>query len=152
MKENNQEDKYFQYITERLIDQIKYYRRKSSMYQKEYHFLSITNIVILSFIPFFTLLSDYSEYSRYIIAASSAVASILSGTLLLRKTKDNWLEFRATEESLKSELEEYLYSVGQYSNLTNDAASKLLVEQCEKIMRLEHTQWLDRMKKESTQT
>lgn len=151
MGENNKTDE-FPYITERLNEQIAYYGKKSIRLQREYYILSILNIIILALVPFLTLLSDFSMLYRYIIAGSSAVASILSSILLLRKTKDNWLEFRATGEALKTELEEYRYRVGLYDGKTEEASNKILVQQCEKIMQSEHSAWYDRMKKESTQT
>lgn len=151
MGENNKTDE-FPYITERLNEQIAYYGKKSIRLQREYYILSILNIIILAFVPFLTLLSDFSQIYRYIIAASSAIASIFSSILLLRKTKDNWLEYRATGEALKTELERYRYQVEAYEKLDKKHANDQLVTQCEKIMQLEHSEWYNRMKKESTQT
>lgn len=140
----------FPYIKDRLKPQIEYYSKTSKRLQREYYILSIISTIILAVIPILTLLSDFSELYKYLIAGSSAVASVLSGILLLRKTKDNWLEYRATSEALKAELEEYRYSAGAYKG--REDKNILLVETCEKIMQAEHSEWYARMKKESSQT
>ena len=140
------------YIKERLNKQIEYYGRKGRALRKEYYILSTINLVILGFIPLLTLISDTCLLAKYIIAALSSLASILSSYLLLHNTKDSWLEYRSTSEHLKTELELYLCGAGLYGQLPKNEQESVLVENCEKIMETEHSSWYSRMKQETKNT
>lgn len=139
------------YIENRLLNQIEYYDKSSKKLQKEYYVISITSIVILAIIPVITLLPENLCFYKYLIAGASALSSILSSILLIRKTKENWLEYRATAETLQSELEKYRCSISSYNVKADNTRLGVLVERCEKIMSAEHAGWYTRMKADSDQ-
>lgn len=148
----SEDEKYF--IEKRLIPQIRYYSYKSKKLQKEYYRFSISNIILLAIIPVLTMLTDVCTQCKYIVAATSATASILSSILLLRRSKDNWLDFKFTEETLKSELAQYRAKAGDYKNSElnqREEIFSIFVENCEKIMKEEHLGWHSRMLQEGDQ-
>lgn len=139
------------YVNDRLLPQIRYYSGKSRQLQTEYYMISIVSIIVLALIPFLTMLSDTLAWSKYLVAISSAIASVLNSVLLLRKTKDTWLGYRAASESLKAEHTKYQFCVGDYSGLTDAGRSCKLVENCEQIMQSERSGWYIRMRTDSDQ-
>lgn len=139
------------YIKNRLLDQVEYYDKSSKKLQREYYAISITSIVILAIIPVITLLPEHLCFYKYLIAGASAILSMLNSILLVRKTKDNWLEYRTTSEALQSELEKYRCCVGSYNKATSEERFRVFVETCEKIMSTEHVGWYTRMKADSDQ-
>lgn len=130
------------YIKTRLEPQMEYYSSKIALLQKEYYRLSIATIVVNAIIPILTIAVDSFFIIKYAIAALSAVATITSSILLLRKTKDTWVEYRSTYEQLKREKIMFETGVGDYSD-HNEAA---FIMTCENIMDKEHSIWSQRMK------
>ena len=133
------------YIETRLEPQMKYYSNKCASLQKEYYRLSIVSIVVNAIIPIFTIATDSCFFVKYIIAGLSAVATITSSILLLRKTKDTWVEYRSTYEQLKREKIMFETGVGDY--LSQD--KERFIINCENIMHNEHSVWSQRMKENS---
>lgn len=130
------------YIETRLKPQMDYYSNKCSSLQKEYYRLSLVSIVVNAIIPIFTIATDSFFLVKYIIAVLSAVATITSSILLLRKTKDTWVEYRSTYEQLKREKIMFEMGVGEYSSQDKDR----FIINCENIMNNEHSAWSQRMK------
>lgn len=139
------------YIKYRLFNQIEYYEKSSKKLQKEYYVISITSIVILAIIPVITLLPENLCFYKYLIAGASALSAMLNSILLARKTKDNWLEYRYTSETLQSELEKYRCNAGIYNKSGSEERFRIFVETCEGIMKTEHSGWYARMKADSDQ-
>ncbi len=151
------------YITDRLLPQIKHYEKKGDHLRLEYYIISILNTVTLAAVPLLTMLSDVFQNLKYFLAGSSAIASILSAILLLRRTKDNWLECQATSDALKSELARFFVDNPEITlayqrgfpkeKLFYEHMRELrnLAKACEEIMRVERTGWYTRMKADSDQ-
>lgn len=139
------------YIQCRILPEIQYYSRSSRRTQKEYYILSILNIVIMAAVPVIAMLPETVVFAKYIAAAMSALASILSSVLLIRHTKDNWIEYRKTSELLKSELAVFKAGVCGYQTLNQKQRFSLFVGRCEGFMQSERDGWYSRKKQESNQ-
>ena len=74
--------------------------------------------------------------------------------MLFRSTraKENWLEYRASGEALKSELAAFMAGSAEYQTFSSKEKLSLFVERCEGIMQAERTGWYSRMKLEPDQT
>lgn len=133
------------YISERLDGQMKYYKNRCKSLKYEYYTLSIIVIIATAIIPIFTIAVDAISILKYVVAALSAIATILNSILLLRKTKEKWTEYRVTYEQLKHEKTMFTSGVGKYCNGDECA----FIEACENIMCSEHKVWYDLMKSSS---
>ncbi len=140
------------YMEKRLIPQIEYYSKTSRHLQKEYYIISIASTVTMATVPVITIWPDTYGITRYIVAAISALASVLSSVLLIRRTKDNWIEYRVTSEMLQSELAVFKATAGEYQMQDHRPRFALFVERCERIMQSERSGWYLRMKPEPDQT
>lgn len=127
----------FDYIETRLKGQMEYYHTKCISLRKEYYIISIIAIVINAAIPVLTISIEVNSIFKYVIASLSAIASILSSALLLRKTKDTWIEYRNTYEKLKREKVLFENQCDKYSN--GNVHDFIMV--CEDIMQNEHSAW-----------
>lgn len=134
------------YISERLEPQMKYYSKRSKSLRKEYLTLSIIIVIVNATIPVISIGLDSVGPLKYIVALLSSMASILSSVLLIRKTKDTWIEFRMTYEKLKKEKVLFETHTGKYK----DAQYDDFVLSCEEIMESEHKLWRE-LHKDATQ-
>lgn len=125
------------YIDTRLDSQLEYYRAKCSNLRSEYYWLSGASIVINAVIPILSMGIESAGVLKYIIAALSASATVMSSILLLRKTKDTWIKYRSTYEKLKKEKVLFENSAGKYETATE----KDFILACEEIMESEHNTW-----------
>lgn len=127
------------YIETRLKGQMDYYSKKSAKSRKEYYWMSTILIVINAIIPVLSIGIESAGMLKYVIAAFSAAATIISSVLLLRKPKDIWVKYRSTYEKLKKEKILFETSSGKYKNGTEEE----FILTCEEIMESEHKDWED---------
>lgn len=125
------------YIKNRLDPQMSYYKSKCKALRKEYNIISIATIVINAAIPVLSMVTDFTPVVKYIIASISALATVFSSVLLLRKTKEHWVEYRTTYEKLKREKVLFEAKAGVYQT----ASENEFILNCENIMDAEHSLW-----------
>lgn len=125
-----------QYRERRLKPQIDYYNKKSIQNQKRFYLFSVIDLTLTALVPVASLSSH-----NIITAALGAGATIASGILLLYKHKDLWTKYRIVCETLKSHEIQFDNRAGVYSSCSEDDAAKLFIQNCEKIMSDEHTDW-----------
>lgn len=133
------------YINERLNQQMQYYKDKCKKLQGEFYSLSIISITVNALIPVLSIAVDSFHLMKYIIALLSALVSISSSILLLKRTKDRWIGYRTTYEQLKKEKILFELGAGSYG----DKNIQVFAERCEKIMQDEHSLWKIAMKNTS---
>lgn len=139
------------YIQKRILPQIEYYSGSSRRFRLEYYVFSIGSIILMAAVPIITMLPDTISGAKYVSASISAIASVLSSILLLRGTRDNWIEYRSTSEMLKSELYAFKAKSVEYKIVDYNQRFRLFVDRCESIMQAERTGWYSRMKTEPDQ-
>lgn len=146
------------YIENRVMDQIRWYSKKSSVNQKKYKRYAVISIVLNGVIPIVVLLSDYcAEWSfwlKLLITALSSAAGILSALDALGNHKNLWVQYRANCEQLKSTLHLFFMRAGIFEGLTDDDPATLkrkLAAACEHLFAAEYQQWAA-LTKESTQS
>ena len=131
------------YITNRVINQIIWYDKKSIDKQKQYKKYSIISIVFTALIPILTLLTGYrfGAFANILIAilgsASSAILSISS----LCEFQKLWVQYRSTCEILKSILHRYYMGVGEFCSDTPQENLQLLCTMCEEYLTKEFHIW-----------
>ena len=125
-----------EYITSRLEPQILACEKRSALFRREHNVLSILTLFLMASIPFLTLLLDLAPSVRFAIAAVGIAASILSGILYFHNAKEQWQQYQALAQSLRSEKETYLYGAGAYQSIeTQQEKDALFVAACEAILR-----------------
>ena len=128
----------FNYLTERLDDQITWYDRKSGINQKNYKRLEQLRLALAVSIPVLTLLIEIG-IMKYIIAAIGALIAFLEGINQVYNYKELWTKYRTTAEALKREKLLYLTKTAPY---TQETRLNLLIERSERIMGAENNSWI----------
>ena len=128
----------FNYLTERLDDQITWYDRKSGINQKNYKRLEQLRLALAVSIPVLTLLIEIG-IMKYIIAAIGALIAFLEGINQVYNYKELWTKYRTTAEALKREKLLYLTKTAPY---TQEKRLNLLIERSERIMGAENNSWI----------
>ena len=130
----------FNYLADRVDDQLAYFDKSAAKNQKGYRFLKSTAIVcnILTTMTIaiaFTVPEDYKVWA-------GLVALVLSATVLATYQWEEfanygakWEKFRLVAERLKSEKWLYLTNSGHYSLDDHEVKHKLLVETVENIIK-----------------
>jgi hypothetical protein len=88
----------------------------------------VTNISLPVIVITTSLTLDFSKVLATILSTSVALLIALEGVLHYR---EQWKNYRTTEQYLTAEKNLFLNKVGDYSNLTENEAFKLLVKRVE---------------------
>lgn len=134
-------DNCYNYIEDRLDQQIKWYDTKSIYCQHRYKTLKIFEIIMAALIPLILLLSPECLYAKFIAAALGALISIVAAVNSLNNYQANWLRYRMACELLKQEKIFYLTSSNVYEGTSEPC--KLLVLRVEDIISNEQSNWRD---------
>ncbi len=124
-------------IMARLEDQIDWYDRKSTLNQRIFRRIKITEILAAALIPFVSVFR--MQFVSYATAGLGVLITVLEGMLHLNQYQQNWINYRSTCEELKHEKYVYLGHAGPYASANDPHA--LLAERVESLVSQEHAQW-----------
>lgn len=131
------------YIEQRVLGQMIWYDKKSTHYQKQFKVLTVCSIALSASIPVIVLLqSSNNQFWRIIISITSAIVTVITGALSLYKSKELWLEYRNSCETLKSLLHKYFTNTDIFSSQENSKKDELFISNCEYIMTHEIENWI----------
>jgi uncharacterized metal-binding protein len=134
-----------QYLSERLEDQIDWYDRKSQWNQWWYKRLQVFQITAAASVPFLAgYVTDETAYIKIIVGLLGLLVAVTTSCVTLFKFQENWLEYRATSESLRHEKYLFLTKAEPYN--VGDAF-QLLVERVETFISKENAKWAQSLMK-----
>jgi hypothetical protein len=135
----------FDYLKNRLEDQIKWYDKKSIFNQSLFKILKIVEIVISASIPLIIIFKDLCPFIiNSVIALIGVSIVIIASISSLYKFQENWVEYRTTCEILKHHKYLFLTKTEPYNN---DDSLNLLVNNVETLVSKENSIWAQYMKK-----
>lgn len=132
-----------EYIEKRLDDQIDWYSKKSTGYQKSYKLWQIVKIVAALSIPVLTMWLEEHPDLKYVIGVLGVVVAFVEGLSKIYNHKELWMTYRMTSEQLKREKMLFLTRSEPY-NVENPFP--LLVKRSEKLMIEENSIWTETIK------
>jgi hypothetical protein len=129
-----------QYIADRLDGQYEYYSKAAGKAKKQYQTIKVVEIVLAAMVPFLSAMMtpSSSDYMKIIVGVLGVGITILSGTLLLYKFSETWVNYRSTAQALKSEKFLFLTRTGAYKGRN---ATALFIEKIELILGEESQKW-----------
>lgn len=134
------------YITERVDDQLTYYKDSATKAKNIHHRMQTTMILLGILIPVVVNLphnwGDSIDVSGYIQGTVTLMALLLAGLTGIsnfRKFGDLWLSYRMTEELIKHEKYLFQTSSGQYTK--SETATQRFVQTIESIVSSEHNKF-----------
>ena len=140
-----------QYLQERIDDQINWYDMKSRRNRKWYRSVRICGIIIALSIPILSgfIGGNNDAHLKIVLSVAGAVVALLEGLLSLYKFHENWIQYRATAESLK--YHKFLFITGAAPYHEADAFS-LFVQHAEGVMAKEQMGWVQGNQPSSSKT
>jgi hypothetical protein len=130
-----------EYLETRLEDQLAWYERKANAARRNYKALRATEFVSAALVPVAVVLG-ITIYHRLAAAGLGALAATTAGLQSVNHYQENWVEYRAVAERLKSERYAYLARSAPYDG---PEPLKALVDRVEGLLCGEHESWGDRM-------
>jgi hypothetical protein len=88
-----------EYLSSRLDDQIDWYSTKSTYCQTRHKVLRILEVIAAAMIPFLSAIGTDIPYNSWIVGSLGAVIAICAASSGIFKFHENWIQFRATENS-----------------------------------------------------
>ena len=134
-----------EYLKDRVENQIDWYDRKSLNNKKWFYLLQIIVLAMSAAVPVVSILSIVFEnmWIRLCIAILGATVTISAGIISICQFRKNWIEYRATAESLKHEKFMFKTKTGPYSK---SDAFPVFVERIEVLVSRENTDWKQHLK------
>ena len=139
-----------EYIKTRLDDQINWLSKRSGFNQMMYKRLILLEIILSVSIPFLTSFIDgefFGEPSdnttiKILIGFFGLGIALIAGIMNIYKFQENWVNYRATAETLKQEKFMFITKSGKYQdvNTTNQVYNDF-VANVEKILAGENSKW-----------
>lgn len=140
--EGVENEKTGQYIQERVIKQLEWYRAKSNLYKEKYQRWMTASIILSGCIPVVSVLADGRIIFKVIIAASGAAVTGISAYLSLRNYRELWTLYRVNREMIMSTLCLYFNHVGIFKkDVDQDDRDAMLIELCEKSFQQDYSSW-----------
>ena len=127
-----------QYIKDRVDDQFNFFDKKSEASQNKYRIWRVILILLSVSIPFMTLMTEWDQQIKYIVAFAGMLIAAIEGFLSLYKFQEDWVNNRKAAESLKREKFLYLTKAGDYKK---EGAFDLFVSRIENILAQENKSW-----------
>lgn len=130
-----------EYLANRVDDQLSWYEAKANRARRNYKLLRAAEFVSAALVPLVVVLGA-SLYHRIAAASLGALAAASSGFQSVNRYQENWVEYRAVAEQLKSERFAFLTRTAPYDA---DDRLQVFVDHIEAVLRGEHSSWGDRM-------
>ena len=131
-----------EYIRTRVVDQMNYYRKQSRAYKKQYFHFMTASIVLGALIPIASIFSDATALMKCLIAALGSAVTAINAYLALYNSRDLWLSYRNSRQSLLQTLYFYFYNTNMFEKAgSQEIKDKLLVQCCEKELANESGRW-----------
>ena len=136
------------YITNRILPQMKWYSSKSSENKRKYNFWMTVAILLGAMIPVVSVFADGSIWVKALIVALGAAVTACNSYISLHNFKDLWFTYRNAREVLLRILYSYFNNVGIFSqSVTQKEKDILLVKLCEEELSHETDNWFSLLKK-----
>lgn len=130
-----------EYLSTRVDDQLAWYESKANRARRRYKTLRAAEFVSAALVPLVVVLGVTLAH-RIVAASLGAIAAASSGFQSVNRYQENWVEYRAVAERLKSERFSFLTGAAPYDI---EDKLQLFVTRVESILCGEHDSWGDRM-------
>lgn len=135
-------EKTRQYIEERVIKQMEWYRKKSSVCKAKYQHWMTVSIILSGSIPVVSVFADGGVIFKVIIAALGAAVTGIGAYLSLQNYKELWNIYRVNREMLLSTLYLYFNHVGVFNkDIDQNDRDAILIDLCERQFQQDFSSW-----------
>jgi len=130
---------YFKkYLEERYKDQTEWYDKKATFNQKVFKWLQWLIIISSALTPILILANI--DFLKWFAVAAATIIAVSASAQKAFKYQENWINYRATCETLKKELYYYNCNLQGYNNAKDKEA--LFIDRVESLISRENTYWV----------
>jgi Protein of unknown function (DUF4231) len=129
------------YKEARLEKQIEWHSNKAKYNKLRFRQVQIITLVASAIIPIINVANIADLQTRIISSILGGIIVVTTGLTHLEKYQENWILYRTIAELLKKEKYFFENSIGEYSNPSEIAKNKLLVERVESIVSAETSKY-----------
>jgi len=141
-----------QYILQRVMEQMNFYKTKSRAFKKKYNNWMTASIIISFLIPVVSVFADGSLVMKVVIAFLGGSITAITAYLRLHNYLELWSIYRNNREYLLSVLYSYFTATGIFRNIADQAGrDALLIETCENCFSAENKQWRELIRMDDEQ-
>ena len=138
------------YLNGRIQSKIEEFQTKSGNNQRRFYVGQTTAIIAAALVPVFSgFITDNTLMLKWLVALLGGASAVITGLLSLFKFQENWIRCRSTYQDLDSHVSQFKIGAGIYGDKKH--AFKLLVENCERILKAEMGKWAETRRKENEQ-
>lgn len=101
-----------------VIKYIEYYHKRARVCKYQYYTLGIIKLMALAALPVIQAVDELSGIPGLAVG-TSGVCLFIEAILEFLRTKEKWILYRSTNNSLMSEQRQYMTSTGKYYNSTD---------------------------------
>lgn len=138
-----EQNAFSDYLTERYQGQIDWYDRKARSSQEFYRWMQWSLIVLAALTPILIEL-DLNKLIgtgfEHLATLTAALVAILTAGLKTFNYQENWINYRATCETLRKEKYYLDAGLGEYARATDKEA--IFVDRVENLISRENTIWV----------
>lgn len=124
-----------------------WYGKRARSNRSMYVWLKIVQLTLAAAVPLIALLPANStstgtsnHWANLTVAAFGALVGLIEAVLQLGQYQQNWVLYRGTRETLKSEKRLYVGGIGPYANEADTDA--IYIQRCDAVISGEHARWL----------
>lgn len=132
-----------EYMRDRVDSQLAWYSKKSAACQRAHKTLKMTEIIAAAAIAFIAGTLGTFPLAHWVVGGLGILIAIAAGASSLFQYQENWINYRATLESLKQEKFLFLTGVGDYA--MPDAFARF-VARFENLIASGNSQWVEHTK------
>lgn len=139
-----------EYLQTRVLDQIKWYDKKSKTNKTFFLALKISEIILALFIPFISgYIHSNDSQAKIIVGLLGIFVAAIAGIVTLIKFQENWIEYRSVAESLKLEKFLFLSKAGPYKDISDPFP--FFVERFESLISSSTKKWVNYVSKKEVE-
>ena len=136
-------EEFDEYVRNRFCEQIEWFDKKAVKYKKCHQRLTFASIALSASAP--ALIAIF-EQARAIPIGTTALLTIVTGTMAAYSFQEQWLKYRVMVSSLRREKHLYDAGIKDYKDADPEQRRQLFVERIEDLLTAENKNWLSERK------
>jgi hypothetical protein len=128
------------YIAERVNESIAWYDKQATKHKKLYLRMQAVTVIGGALVP--VLVNIDFPYIDYVTTAISLLVVLLVSLESVYHFREQWTNYRSTEQNLRNEYFLFTTNAGSYTNLKNEQAFNLMVSRVEEMIGMENASTL----------
>lgn len=130
-----------EYLKNRVAEQKKYFSLSAKKNKKIYMTISMSRLFLSLSIAILSPILGESSPGSIVVSILAAIIAFLDGVIFLKKSNENWINYRMTNEQLKKEECLFVTKSEKYFDLDEKDRFNMFVQNIESIIQNTNQNW-----------